>query len=556
MTALRTVTRRATTGAAVGATVLAMALAGAGPAMAQSPAPPTGSAQPGGTAPSTGSAPPTGSAQSSPQQATPNERAAADVRPAIVYLTETFTAYVGDGKGNYFNGGQPLEIDATCTGFGVNPDGYVATAGHCVDTTSPSSDIRKDFVTEVAQSLVADDPGSSLDDTVDYGMANWTVEGSTKGSPIDSSISVVSGSLDGGATGRSQPARLVDFRPFDQGDVALLKVETSDLPSILLATDADVQIGTPVLTVGYPASADAATDPTLEPSDKDGTVSSKKTVGAVPVYEVSSALTPGMSGGPTVDMQGRVLGINSFLINGEASFNFIAPSSGLTELLGRNGVKNEQGSEDRTYQDALNNYYAGHYSDAIAGFDKLLQVDPQHAQALQFRTAAAKAKERFGDAAAPQPQRQAPAPAPTSDGPLGLSAGLFWSLVGGGVAVLAGLTVLLVALRRRRRPAGGAALPPVPPQPNFPQPGFLQQGSAPQAPGQPVFDRVPQVPQVPQPRDGRLVDAPAPARTGTNGATAAPTVLLNRPELPSCGRCGVRMDPDAHFCASCGTARG
>ena len=46
----------------------------------------------------------------SPQQATPTERAAAEVRPAIVYLTEKFTGYVADETGTYFNNGNPYEL--------------------------------------------------------------------------------------------------------------------------------------------------------------------------------------------------------------------------------------------------------------------------------------------------------------------------------------------------------------------------------------------------------------------------------------------------------------
>jgi len=103
---------------AAGAAALTLTLVGAGPALAATPTP----------APTLGA---------SPQQATPTERAAAEVRPAIVYVTEKFSAYVADETGTYFNNGNPYELTATCTGFGVNPDGYVATAGHCLDTYSP-----------------------------------------------------------------------------------------------------------------------------------------------------------------------------------------------------------------------------------------------------------------------------------------------------------------------------------------------------------------------------------------------------------------------------------
>ena len=52
------------------------------------------------------------------------------------------------------------------------------------------------------------------------------------------------------------PANVVDFRSINKGDVALLKVEKHNLPSSELATDADVSIGTSILTVGFPLSTD------------------------------------------------------------------------------------------------------------------------------------------------------------------------------------------------------------------------------------------------------------------------------------------------------------
>ena len=555
MSTLRTATRRSVRGAAVGAAVFAATFLGAGSALAQTPAAP----------------PPSGP---SPQQATPTERAAAEARPAVVYLTETFSGYVADETGTYFNDGNPFELSATCTGFGVNPDGYIATAGHCVDTTSPEG-IRSDFITAAARQVVDVVPDLALADVVAFGMANWSVEGAAKGSPIDARISVISGAITGtGTTGQALPARVVDFRPFSQGDVALLKVETTDLPSVELAGDSDVQIGTPLLSVGYPASADAVTDPGLEPSNKDGQVSSKKTVGTVPVYETSAALTPGMSGGPTIDLEGRVLGVNSFMPAGESqAFNFIAPAAGLGELLSRNGVTNELGKDDRTYRQGLDAYYAGHYTDAIATFDALLQVSPQHAQAMQFRTAAAKAKERFGDVPV------APADV-ASSGPLGLSPVLFWALGGGGSAVIVGLVVLLLV--RRGRSGRQAGAPPALPGGPFvggapygrPQYGAQHHGAQHHdgqhhdgqrygaqlqgvqhnpAPAQPTAGSGPKTPVglVLSPQ-GPAPQSPAAGVPAWMAGPAAGTVVANKPEVASCERCGTAVATDARFCATCG----
>ncbi|MFB3739767.1 MAG: hypothetical protein ACE14W_12505 [Candidatus Velamenicoccus archaeovorus] len=61
-------------------------------------------------------------------------------------------------------------------------------------------------------------------------------------------------------TGEAFAARVVDSEPWSQGGVAILKIEGSDLPSILVAPSTEIGIGAPVLSIGYPGSADLVTD--------------------------------------------------------------------------------------------------------------------------------------------------------------------------------------------------------------------------------------------------------------------------------------------------------
>lgn len=443
--------RRAVTLAAV---VLVSALAGAAPALAQE--------------------------NPSPPQATVTERAAATVRPAVVYLEQTFTGYVADETGTYFNDGNAYEFTASCTGFGVNPDGYVATAGHCVDVQSADG-VKSLFIATVAAQVAQVVPDVTVEQLVEFGMTNWSVEGQQKDSPIDLSISVATG----GPGGPVVPARVVDVRPLAEGDVALLKVETTDLPVIELAADAAVQVGTPVLSIGFPASAGAVADPGAEPSVKDGQISSKQTVGSVPVYETSAALTEGMSGGPSVGLDGRLLGVNSFKPAGESqAFNFIAPAAGLAELMARNGVSNELGPNDLTYRQALADYYAGHYTTAITGVDRLLAVAPEHELAQELRTAAAKARDLYGDT-----------PAPTVIRIEG------WWLLGAAGVLVGGGVLLIVALVRRRRGGTGPALAGDAPAW---LPGAAEPGSA--VPPQQVVD--------PDPSAEPVASAASPSGTG------------------------------------------
>lgn len=382
------------------------------------------------------------------------------IRPAVIYLNQDVSAYVGDNKGWFADVQQPFKLGFRCTGFVVNTSGYVATAGHCVDPGAEG--MRGEIIKAIVQKDVQQDPSIDPDKLFGYGMANWKIEGQVGGSPIDQTFTVLSGGAQG-VKPQSLPARVVDFRPVSQGDVALLKVETSDMPSSELATDTEVQVGEQIISVGYPGSTDQVTDASMDPDNKDGTVSAKKTAGSVPVYETNAALSGGMSGGPTVGLDGRVVGINSRGPAGETQpFNFIAPASGLAELLNRSGVKAGLGPLDVQFRKGLNDYYAGHYTSAIATFDKILALAPSYQEAAVFKTSATKARDQFGDVS-------------TSSG----WTTILYVVLGVGAVVLAAAVLAIVLIRRRknrqyRGPAGAPTVFTSPTQGPAPTSGPIQ----------------------------------------------------------------------------------
>jgi len=425
-----------------------------------------------------------------PKEAGPSERAAATVRPALVHVSGQFVGWVQDETGAFFNGGQPYVQTATCTGFGVHSDGYVATAGHCVDTTSNGA-IGEMFIEQAAQEVVANRPGLALEDAIAYGLANWTVEGKAADSPIEAQL-VVAGAPTGAPGDAGLPARVVDLRPFPEGDVALLKVEGANLPVLELATGSEIPVGTPLLSAGYPGNVGELLGPGAEPSIKDGAVSGRQNVGGSVVYEISAPVTPGMSGGPAVDLDGRVLGINSFGPAGDSgSFTFIASAAALAELLSRNGVRNELGPVDRLYREALDAHFGGRYSDAITAFDRVLQEVPTHAQATRLRADAVAARDRFGDPGLP---------------PLG-----YWAIIAGTAALGSGIGLLVTVRRRRRR----AATVVVPQQRPAVWPPFPGQPAGPGWPGAPAGPMAPYGPP----------HRPFPMP----GAPAAPAIAAPRP---------------------------
>jgi len=113
--------------------------------------------------------------------------------------------------------------------------------------------------------------------------------------------------------GTTLPARLLAR---DEGrDVAALLVQAKELTPIELGTSRDLQPGQWVLAVGYPwGVAGAATAGIVIGTGEDlpGT--------PAPAREwiaVSLELRPGHSGGPLVDVQGRLVGVNTMMAGPE-----------------------------------------------------------------------------------------------------------------------------------------------------------------------------------------------------------------------------------------------
>jgi putative serine protease PepD len=95
-------------------------------------------------------------------------------------------------------------------------------------------------------------------------------------------------------------------------DLAVLKVERTDLTPLPLGDSNDVVVGDPVIAVGAPLGLEStvttgivsALNRPVTPGDADD----QSFINAI---QTDAAINPGNSGGPLLDMQGRVIGINS-----------------------------------------------------------------------------------------------------------------------------------------------------------------------------------------------------------------------------------------------------
>jgi serine protease Do len=102
----------------------------------------------------------------------------------------------------------------------------------------------------------------------------------------------------------------------ERSDIALLKIDGEDLPSVTIGSAADLKVGEWVLAIGSPFG--------FEHSATAGIVSAKgrslPTEDYVPFIQTDVAINPGNSGGPLFDLDGRVVGVNSQIYSRTGGF--------------------------------------------------------------------------------------------------------------------------------------------------------------------------------------------------------------------------------------------
>ena len=133
--------------------------------------------------------------------------------------------------------------------------------------------------------------------------ANHVVEGADK----------IKVSLGGG--GAEYDAKIIGTDP--PTDVAVLRVEAKDLPAITITDSDKLEVGDTVLAVGNPF--DVGRTVTM------GIVSAVSRGGfGINAYEdfiqTDAAINPGNSGGALVDVEGRLVGINTAILSGSGGF--------------------------------------------------------------------------------------------------------------------------------------------------------------------------------------------------------------------------------------------
>jgi serine protease Do len=149
--------------------------------------------------------------------------------------------------------------------------------------------------------------------------------------------------------------RLSDQREFKanivgndaRSDLALLKIDATELPTLKFAKADSLKVGQWVLAIGSPFGLDYSASAGIVSAIGRSIPSERSESSYVPFIQTDVAINPGNSGGPLFNLDGEVVGINSQIYTrsgGSIGLSFAIPSAVAEEVIAQ---LKEKGRVDR-----------------------------------------------------------------------------------------------------------------------------------------------------------------------------------------------------------------
>src|SRR3989475_12281819 len=275
---------------------------------------------------------------------------------------------------------RPAPFRETGPGWFVSPSGWMTPNAHVV---SPAHRPPAWVADQQARRAVREACGGLPPETLAAIAARARVK-------LDPSISVILSNgvrLAPTVTKYSPP---VAAESMSGRDLALLKLDAADMPTLPLADSSNTQIGDKLHILGFPGvvlshellNASAK----VEASVTSGAISGfKEDIANQPVIQTDAPAAWGDSGGPVVGSRGEVLGVLTFVTlesDGQGGivqgFNFVIPSTAVREFLKDTEVKLDETSAFNTaWHAGLADYFAGNYSRAEKHFAEANRLLPE-----------------------------------------------------------------------------------------------------------------------------------------------------------------------------------
>ncbi len=304
--------------------------------------------------------------------------------PAVCFVTSIWFAYVYDPNLQQwsdvyhygpFNG----------TGFCVNPDnGTLITAGHVVDVSY--TELKWAILDNYISDNYPEDYNNFTESEWNQIYDEFKVEGANGPNPdreIWVQFNTANSSIPDNPSENFIRAEVLDFSPFNQRDIAILKITPLTgraLSSLILGDSSRVEIQDQVIIIGYPWTSNIGQDSPLTPTVTLGTLSGKIILFGTEVLQVQGDARPGNSGGPVLGAGGDVIGI--LTMGTDETNNYLRPSNDIKEML---ETESKLGLVDQEWRTGLIMYRLNHFSEAMKHFDAVINLSAGHLLAQEYK---------------------------------------------------------------------------------------------------------------------------------------------------------------------------
>jgi hypothetical protein len=331
-------------------------------------------------------------------------------------------------------------------------------------------------------------------------------------------------------------------------DIAVLKVNEDNLPTVALGDDSDLKDGELAIALGYPSVAtfDPAFDPSeVEPTLTQGTISAQKTMeGGWKVIQTDADIKGGSSGSPLLDDMGEAIGVNTFgatelndqtgEVETQPGFNFAVPATVAKEFLDQANVTPELGALTLTFREGVDLYLDDHFSDAKEKFEEVKAANADFPYVTEYiENSSAAISDGLDKSSSTIPDW------------------LLYVLIGGGVLLgVGGGTYLVMKSNKKKKAAAAAGAGTA----AATAPAEEAATAAAPATDAPVEEAPTTEAPVASETDAATDEIPA-AETATTEAAApeaAATEGGDSAEHNFCAKCGQQLTAGAEFCSKCG----
>ncbi|UBF27960.1 trypsin-like peptidase domain-containing protein [Kovacikia minuta CCNUW1] len=382
-------------------------------------------------------------------QANLKQQISTDSKPALVRIVAGCSGTYSYSRNEFSTNEVSVATGEIGSGFFVDPNGYIVTNSHVV-SPSTESGCRELLFRRLVQVVTGRDDVSKVSEDTKRDLRNRS---QIKGE-IDYVNRVV---LPTGASLPFETRRSGAFEGGKSDDVAVIKINVSNAPTLKLGASSKVESQTPVLALGYVIDQSFKSLSTSTPSEDLSSPSylqelaTGKSLGGVTsldgyalkpdpksgnnllVLQFNNPLPLGISGSPVLNDKGEVIGI---ITTGEKAFQeestsaFVIPTQTVLEFVEQAGGKNQPSQTNRLYREGYDLFLKGNFEGALKKLNEVQKLFPYHAEA----------KNLMGDTEqkiAEEKQKRN---------------GLLWLLGAGAAAgVVAGIYVLSRAGRRRKQ---------------------------------------------------------------------------------------------------------